>query len=58
MVHGGGNEWMDARSVLGVELQSLANGLDDGVRKREESKDDPLVWGLNNWEDWGEVYLQ
>lgn len=42
-------EWMNSRSIQGVELKSLANGLDVGVRNREALKDDKLVWGLNNW---------
>lgn len=48
MVCGSGDKWMDFRSLWGVELKSLANGLDSGVRKREKSKDDLLVWGLSN----------
>lgn len=37
------DKWMDSRSLWAVELKSLANGLDGGVRKREKSKDDLLV---------------
>lgn len=40
---------MNSTSIQGLELKSLADGLDVGVRKKEASKDDILVWELNNW---------
>lgn len=49
------SEWILGRGVL----KPFANGLDGGVRKREESKEDLLVWGwtCTSWEDWGRAGL-
>ena len=46
------------RVYLGCGTEIIANGLDGGVRKKEESKDNFLVLGLsnqqcNNWERTG-----
>lgn len=46
------HKWLDSRHILKGRIDRLADGLNGGCKKREESK---LVFGLSNWMNSGAI---